>query len=83
MSDPGPRLAPGGSAWGYAAVPFFAPHQAYSSRPYPLGVVDALDSPHDIVPWQTAPAVSGHVYPVGARSVVVLFQDLGPEGRAA
>ena len=26
--------------WGYAPVSFFAPHQAYSSRPDPLGAVD-------------------------------------------
>jgi glycogen operon protein len=26
--------------WGYAPVSFFAPHQAYSSRPGPLGAVD-------------------------------------------
>jgi glycogen operon protein len=37
----------------------------------------ALDAPEDIVPWQTAPAVSGPAYRVGARSVVVLFSDMG------
>lgn len=26
--------------WGYAPISFFAPHQAYSSRPGPLGAVD-------------------------------------------
>src|SRR5208337_892173 len=26
--------------WGYAPISFFAPHQAYSSRPAPLGPVD-------------------------------------------
>ncbi|TWU10839.1 glycogen debranching protein GlgX [Allorhodopirellula heiligendammensis] len=26
--------------WGYAPISFFAPHQAYSSRPGPLGMVD-------------------------------------------
>jgi glycogen operon protein len=35
----------------------------------------ALDSPHDIVPWQTAPAVSGDTYRAEARSVVLLFAD--------
>jgi len=34
-----------------------------------------LDSPNDIVPWQTAPAVSGDTYQVGDRSVVMLFAD--------
>jgi isoamylase len=33
----------------------------------------ALDSPHDIVPWQTASPVSGRTYPAAARSVVVLL----------
>jgi glycogen operon protein len=33
----------------------------------------ALDSPNDIVPWQTAEAVSGDVYRAEARSVVILF----------
>jgi isoamylase len=36
----------------------------------------SLPSPQDIVPWQTAPALSGHVYPAGARSVVVLFTEV-------
>jgi len=33
----------------------------------------ALDSPHDIVPWQTAPALAVRTYHAEARSVVVLF----------
>ena len=33
----------------------------------------ALDSPHDIVPWQTAPTVPDSTYRVEARSVVMLF----------
>src|SRR5262249_46260904 len=32
-----------------------------------------LDSPNDIVPWQTAPKVSGDTYRAVARSVVMLF----------
>jgi isoamylase len=35
-----------------------------------------LESPHDIVPWQTAPTVPGGTYRAEARSVVVLFADL-------
>jgi glycogen operon protein len=37
-----PQDAPAGrlNYWGYAPVSFFAPHQAYSSRPGPLGAVD-------------------------------------------
>jgi isoamylase len=37
----------------------------------------ALDAPHDIVPWQTAPMVPGYTYRAEARSVVVLFAGLG------
>jgi isoamylase len=33
----------------------------------------SLDSPEDIVEWQTAPFVQGRIYPVGSRSVVVLW----------
>jgi glycogen operon protein len=33
----------------------------------------ALESPQDIVDWRTAPPISESVYPVEARSVVVLF----------
>ena len=36
----------------------------------------ALDSPLDIVPWQTAPSISGHSYRAEARSVVVLFAEV-------
>ncbi|HSF68102.1 MAG TPA: glycogen debranching protein GlgX [Nitrospiraceae bacterium] len=36
----------------------------------------ALDSPHDIVPWQTAPSFSGHGYRINSRSVVMLFANL-------
>jgi isoamylase len=35
----------------------------------------ALDSPNDIVPWQTAPPVSGDAYRAEARSVVMLYAD--------
>ena len=33
----------------------------------------ALDSPHDIVPWETAPPIPGRTYRAEERSVVVLF----------
>ncbi len=36
----------------------------------------ALDSPNDITDWQAAPPVSGNIYPVEARSVVVLSTRL-------
>jgi glycogen operon protein len=36
-----------------------------------------LDSPDDIVEWETAPMVPGRTYRAGPRSVVVLFSRLG------
>ncbi len=42
-------------------------------NPWRRWIDTALDSPHDIVPWQTAPAVPGSTYRAEARSVVVLF----------
>jgi glycogen operon protein len=38
-----------------------------------------LDSPLDIVPWQTAPPISGDSYRAEARSVVTLFASQGSE----
>jgi isoamylase len=35
----------------------------------------SLDSPNDIVQWQTAPAVPGSTYRVEAHSVIMLFAD--------
>jgi glycogen operon protein len=43
------------------------------SNPWRRWIDTALDAPHDIVPWQTAPAVPGCTYGTEARSVVVLF----------
>jgi isoamylase len=37
----------------------------------------ALESPHDIVEWESAPPVPGHIYRAGPRSVVVLFARVG------
>jgi isoamylase len=36
----------------------------------------ALDSPHDIVAWQTAPPLTGRTYRTAPRSVVVLYAPL-------
>ena len=38
----------------------------------------SLDSPHDIVAWQTAPPFTARTYLAGPRSVVVLYAPLGP-----
>ena len=45
------------------------------------GSTPALDSPLDIVPWRTAPSISGSTYRAEPRSVVVLFADLAGGGR--
>jgi pullulanase/glycogen debranching enzyme len=45
-------------------------------RPWRRWIDTSLDSPHDIVEWEQAPAVPGHTYPVGPRSVVVLVSGL-------
>jgi isoamylase len=37
----------------------------------------SLESPQDIVLWQTAPPLSSHTYRVAAHSVVVLFGETG------
>jgi glycogen operon protein len=44
--------------------------------PWRRWIDTSLDAPHDIVPWQQAPALADHGYGAGARSVVVLFRDL-------
>jgi len=41
----------------------------------------ALDSPHDIVPWQTAPSLPRQTYRAEAHSVVVLFAGGEPGQR--
>ena len=41
--------------------------------PWRRWIDTALDSPADIVPWESAPPVTRGVYPAAARSVVMLF----------
>jgi glycogen operon protein len=45
--------------------------------PWRRWIDTALDSPQDIVPWQTARACSGKAYCAAPRSVVVLFTEVG------
>ena len=45
--------------------------------PWRRWIDTALESPQDIVPWQTAPALSGPTYRAAAHSVVVLFGEIG------
>jgi isoamylase len=46
-------------------------------KPWRRWIDTALDSPSDIVDWQTAPPVSGQTYRTEARSVVVLLANEG------
>jgi glycogen operon protein len=41
--------------------------------PWRRWIDTSLDSPYDIVPWETAPAISGNTYRVAARTVAILF----------
>jgi len=47
-----------------------------SANPWCRWIDTALDSPFDIVPWQTAPSISGFTYRSKPRSVVLLFANL-------
>jgi len=49
------------------------PMVGVSPRAWRRWIDTSLESPHDIVPWDTAPSVSDQSYRAGARSVVVLF----------
>ena len=53
------------------------PVEQAGGNPWRRWIDTALDAPHDIVPWQTAPAVPGCTYRAEARSVVVLCAGLG------
>ena len=44
-----------------------------SENPWRRWIDTALDSPHDIVPWNRAESVPGYSYRADARSVVMLF----------
>jgi len=48
------------------------PAKPDGADPWHRWIDTALDSPNDIVPWETAPSVPGFVYRVEARSAVVL-----------
>jgi glycogen operon protein len=47
-----------------------------SANPWRRWIDTALESPHDIVRWQTAPSIPGSNYRAESRSVVVLFAEL-------
>jgi glycogen operon protein len=58
-------------------LPFELPPAAHGRGPWRRWIDTALDSPQDIVPWETAPPVQAARYRAEARSVVVLFAVLG------
>ena len=45
-------------------------------NPWRRWIDTALDSPHDIVPWETAEPISSHIYRAESRSVVLLFRGI-------
>jgi len=45
-------------------------------HPWHRWIDTALDSPHDIAPWQSSPSIPGNSYRAESRSVVVLFANL-------
>jgi glycogen operon protein len=59
---------------------FELPPVTEGGNPWRRWIDTALDTPHDIIPWQTAPVVSGYTYRAAARSVVVLFANAGAGG---
>jgi isoamylase len=54
-----------------------------NKNPWCRWIDTALESPHDIVEWQTAPSIPGSAYRAEARSVVVLFARLRAGAPAA
>jgi len=54
-----------------------------SGNPWRRWIDTALDSPHDIVPWQMAQSIPGYSYRAEPRSIVVLLADLASGARAS
>jgi glycogen operon protein len=44
--------------------------------PWRRWIDTALDSPHDVVEWETAELVPGYTYRAESRSVVMLFMQV-------
>jgi glycogen operon protein len=55
---------------------FELPPVGAKADPWRRWIDTALESPDDIVPWETAPSIPGLIYRAEARSVVVLFASL-------
>jgi glycogen operon protein len=54
------------------------PVHSSSKDPWRRWIDTTLDSPQDIVSWPEATSVPGFSYPVGPRSVVVLYANTEP-----
>jgi isoamylase len=52
------------------------PASSAGADPWRRWIDTSLESPHDIVEWQTAPPLPGYTYRAGPRSVVVLWASL-------
>jgi glycogen operon protein len=52
-----------------------------NEQPWRRWIDTALDSPDDIVPWDTAPQVPGDSYRVQARSVAILYAPVGEKSK--
>jgi isoamylase len=59
---------------------FELPSANGSKNPWHRWIDTGLDSPHDIVPWETASSISGLTYRAEARSVVALYSELDSKG---
>jgi isoamylase len=60
----------------WAPLDFELPPTGAATHSWRRWIDTSLESPHDIVDWQTAPAIPGLSYRAQARSVVWLFVDL-------
>lgn len=64
----------------WEALEFELPRTKSGSHyPWQRWIDTSLESPLDIVEWQTSPFVTGESYRAGARSVVILFARNGSE----
>ena len=57
----------------WEALDFELPPVEGANTPWCRWIDTSLDSPQDIVPWQSAPAIAGQSYRAAPRSVVVLL----------
>jgi len=59
------------------SLEFQLPHaDEKKGSPWRRWIDTFLDSPHDIVPWQSAPLVPGQTYRAGPRSVIILWSAI-------